>query len=112
MSISSRPGSPFCTAKDRMARSDGRRLFREDPNRSFSKGNGRTPFWPPGVQIGQFEAAGLLVAKLATALSGVLGDVLSHSKMILLGAFLSFVCKPMFAASGLVNAGATAGHEL
>ena len=57
------------------------------------------------TKIGTVQGAAQFLAQLAKGVSGVVGDLLgSQIRVVLFGIFLTLLCKPMFALSGLVSA--------
>lgn len=58
----------------------------------------------PAPQIGNLQGAAQLLAKLSGSVSGTLADLVSPARMVILGAALTALNKPMYAASGAVAA--------
>jgi len=57
------------------------------------------------TKIGAVQGIAQFLAQLAKGVSGVVGDILgSQIRVVLVGIFLTLLCKPMFALSGIVAA--------
>jgi len=57
------------------------------------------------TKIGAVQGIAQFLAQLAKGVSGVVGDILgSQIRVVLFGIFLTLLCKPMFALSGIVAA--------
>eukprot|EP00890_Picochlorum_soloecismus_P006851 jgi/Picsp_1/991/NSC_04475-R1_major facilitator superfamily mfs_1 len=53
-------------------------------------------------KIGNLQAVAQFLSKASGSLSGILADILSPAKMVIIGTLLTTINKPMFAASGVV----------